>query len=83
MIVKVLGAGCSSCAALETNTKKALEKLGLEAQVIKVSDIQDILDYGVMSFPALVIDEQVVMYGQNPTLDELVDLFKNHNKSSH
>ena len=80
MIVKILGAGCSSCAMLENNTKEALKKLGLDAQVIKVSDIQDILGYGVMSFPALVIDEQVVLYGQNPTVDELVDLFKNHNK---
>lgn len=74
MIIKILGAGCTSCTRLETHTKEALERLKLDAQVIKVSDIQEILTYGVMSFPALVIDEKVVMYGHNPSVEELMKL---------
>ncbi|HML19458.1 MAG TPA: thioredoxin family protein [Candidatus Dependentiae bacterium] len=76
MVIKILGAGCSSCAQLEKNTKEALKRLGSEAQVIKISDIQDILAYSVMSFPALVIDENVVLYGQNPTVEELMQLIR-------
>ena len=61
MIIKILGAGCSSCTQLEKNTKEVLKQLGLDAQVVKVSDIQDILSYSIMSFPALVIDEKIVI----------------------
>lgn len=78
MVIKILGAGCSSCANLEKDTKEALKRLGSNAQVIKVSDIQDILAYSVMSFPALVIDEKVVMYGYNPTVDELMKLISDN-----
>jgi small redox-active disulfide protein 2 len=74
MVIKILGAGCSSCGQLEKDAKEALKRLGSDAQVIKVSDIQDILAYNVMSFPVLVIDEKVVMYGYNPTVAELMKL---------
>lgn len=64
MIIKVLGSGCASCKKLEANTRKAVESLGIEATIEKVEAIEDIMAYGVMSTPALVIDEQVKLMGK-------------------
>jgi small redox-active disulfide protein 2 len=64
MVIKILGSGCRNCVALEKNTKEALNELGVEAEVIKVQDFKDIMEYGVMSTPALVVDEKVVSYGK-------------------
>lgn len=64
MIIKVLGSGCKNCITLKENIDVALEETGVEAEVIKVTDFQDIMAYGVMSTPALVIDEKVVSYGK-------------------
>jgi len=64
MNIKVLGTGCKKCKTLEENVKKALESAGKEASVEKVEDVQQIIGYGVMSTPALVIDEKVVSKGK-------------------
>ncbi|NTW71183.1 MAG: thioredoxin family protein [Eubacteriaceae bacterium] len=64
MIIKILGSGCKNCNTLTDNTKEALKELGLEAEIVKVTEFQDIMAYGVMSTPALVIDEKVVSYGK-------------------
>lgn len=63
MSIKILGSGCKNCVTLTENTEKALEELEMEAEVVKVTNLQDIMAYGVMSTPALVIDEKVVSYG--------------------
>lgn len=64
MIIKILGSGCRNCVTLAENTKKALEELGMEAQIVKVTDFAEISAYGVMSTPALVVDEKVVSFGK-------------------
>lgn len=64
MLIKILGSGCKSCEVLTDNTKTALEEMGLEAEVIKVTDFKEIMAYGVMSTPTLVIDEKVVSVGK-------------------
>lgn len=64
MIIKVLGPGCKNCVNLSKNTEEALKELGIEAEIIKVTDYKDIASFGVMSTPALVIDEDVVSYGK-------------------
>ena len=64
MVVKILGGGCRNCVALTENTETALKELGMEAEIVKVTDFQDIMAYGVMLTPALVIDEKVVSCGK-------------------
>lgn len=71
MIIKVLGSGCANCKKLEENTKKAVEKLGVDATIEKVTDFKDIMSYGVMKTPALVVDEKVKVKGRVPSVDEL------------
>ena len=71
MIIKVLGPGCTNCKNLERVTRKAVAELGLDATIEKVDDFAEIAGYGVMSTPALVVDEQVVVYGRVPKAAEL------------
>lgn len=78
MLVKILGSGCSNCAALERATRNALARLGLSADVEKVTDYAAIAGYGVMSTPALVVGEQVVLAGRVPTTDQLAELLSAH-----
>ncbi|MTI66138.1 MAG: thioredoxin family protein [Firmicutes bacterium] len=77
MVIKVLGSGCSNCKKLEKNTKEAVKELGLDAKVEKVEDIKDIMGFGVMKTPALVVDEKVVLKGRVAKTDEIVTILKN------
>ncbi len=74
MLIKVLGSGCANCHTLERLTRHALDELGLTAEVEQVTDYPAIAGYGVMSTPALVIDDQVVLAGRVPTLAQVRDL---------
>ncbi|MEX2623113.1 MAG: thioredoxin family protein [Acidimicrobiia bacterium] len=74
MEIKVLGSGCANCKALEARTVAALDSLGLEAAIEKVTDFAQIVTYDVMSTPALVIDAKVVLVGRVPSVDELRSL---------
>ena len=74
MIIKILGAGCANCKRLEANAKQALDTLGLEATVEKVTDYGDIASYGVMRTPGLVVDEQVLVSGRVPDAAEITRL---------
>jgi len=76
MKIKVLGSGCPNCKILEANTKKALEELKIKADVEKVTDIAKIMEYGIMSTPALIIDEKVVSYGKVLSSNEIKKLLK-------
>ena len=76
MKIKVLGSGCPNCKILEANTKKALEELKIKADVEKVTDIAKIMEYGIMSTPALIIDEKVVSYGKVLSPNEIKKLLK-------
>ncbi|TYC85200.1 thioredoxin family protein [Acetobacterium wieringae] len=71
MIIKVLGTGCKNCKKTEENTKEALAELGIEATVEKVEKMEDIIAYGVMKTPALVIDEKVVVMGRIPSVKDI------------
>jgi small redox-active disulfide protein 2 len=74
MDIKILGTGCVNCKNLETNTRKALEDLGLSVEIGKVTDPGEIASWGVMSTPALVIDDEVVLSGRVPPADQIKQL---------
>ena len=74
MIIKVLGPGCTNCKNLERVTREAVDGLGIEATIEKVEDYPTIVGYGVMSTPALVVDEQVVVSGRVPKATEVREL---------
>ena len=67
MHVKILGPGCANCHALEQLTRQALADLHATAEITTITDYPTILGYGIMSTPALVIDEQVVLSGRLPS----------------
>ncbi|WP_326907395.1 thioredoxin family protein [Sedimentibacter sp. MB31-C6] len=64
MVIKILGSGCKNCIALKKNTEDAVKELGIEAEIVKIEDMKDIVSYGVLQTPALVIDEKVVSFGK-------------------
>ena len=64
MKIEILGTGCPKCKQLEANTRKALEETGKNAEIVKVTDINKIVEYGVMSTPAIVVDGKVKSYGK-------------------
>lgn len=70
-IIKVLGTGCSKCKSTVANVNEAIKQSGIEAEVIKIEDIKEIMKYNVMSTPAVVIDEEVKTKGKIPTVEEL------------
>ena len=74
MIIKVLGPGCNNCKTLERVTREAVDALGVDATIEKVEDYPTIVGYGVMSTPALVVDEKLVLSGRVPKVAEVRDL---------
>ncbi|CDF58388.1 thioredoxin family protein [Thermobrachium celere] len=80
MQIKILGSGCANCKKLEANAKEAVKELGVEAEVIKVEDFKDIMKYGVMRTPAIVINEKVKMFGKVCTVEEIKNYIKDEMK---
>jgi small redox-active disulfide protein 2 len=74
MVIKILGSGCSNCAKLEALACQASDQLGLNAEIVKVTDMAEIMRYGVMSTPALVVDEELKFSGRVPKLEEVVSI---------
>jgi small redox-active disulfide protein 2 len=66
MIVKILGTGCAKCKKLEETVKNVVQKNNILANIEKITQIEDIMKYGIMMTPALVINEKVKCYGQLP-----------------
>jgi len=74
MDIKVLGSGCAKCAQLEAAARAAADRLGIEATVEKVTDPAEIASWGVMTTPALVVDDEVVSSGRVPAEEEVAAL---------
>ena len=77
LTIKVLGSGCSNCKKVEAIARQAVEMMGLEADVIKVTDYSQIMEYNILSTPGLVINEQVVSSGRIPTPAEVTTWLAN------
>ena len=76
MKIEILGTGCAKCKALEESAKQAIAKIGGFHEVKKVEDIVEIMNYGVMSTPALVVDGKVLSTGKILTPDQIIELIK-------
>lgn len=76
MKIKILGPGCHNCVTLERVTREAVETLGVDAEIEKVTDYAAIAGYGVMSTPGLVVDDEVVLYGRVPTARHVRELLE-------
>ena len=76
MKIEVLGTGCAKCKATEKVVRKAVEELGIQAEVVKIEDLQDIIDRGIMMTPAVIINGDVKIVGHTPTVEEIKKLIK-------
>ena len=74
MEVKILGAGCPNCKRLEKTARQALDEMGVEATVTKVTNFGDIMAYNIIATPGLVIDEKVVSSGRVPSKAEVTSM---------
>ncbi len=81
MNIKILGSCCSKCDTLKSLTETALKELAFEAAVEKITDIEKIISYNVLSLPALVINEKVIIAGKVPAISELKDILKKYNET--
>ncbi len=70
--IKVLGTGCPKCKQLDKAVREVVAENSIDAEVTKVEDIVEIMNYGIMSTPALVIDNKVVIKGYVPSKDEIL-----------
>lgn len=76
MNIKILGSGCKSCKTLYEETKKAVSEGNLSAEVAYITDMEKVMSYGVMSMPALVVDEKVVSTGKVLKSKDIQNLLK-------
>ncbi len=73
MTIKILGSGCPNCQTLINQTKEAIAKANLKDVIVEhVSDINQIIEYGVMSVPALIVDEEIKSTGRIPSVEEIL-----------
>lgn len=79
MEIKILGTGCPKCKALEANARDAVKQAGIDAQIEKVTDLDKIMDLGVMMTPGLVINGEVKSIGKVPGVPEITELLKGAN----
>lgn len=69
--IQILGTGCSRCRDLTANAEKAVQELGIQAEIEKVTEIQDIISFHILMTPGLVIDGQVKAAGRIPSVEEI------------
>jgi small redox-active disulfide protein 2 len=76
MEIKVLGTGCNNCKKTKAVVGEAIQELGIAATLTEVQDIPSIMAYGVMSTPAIVIDEKVVSTGKVPAKSQVIQMIR-------
>ena len=78
MKIQILGTGCPKCRTLESNAKEALTETTFDADIIKVTDINEIMEFGVMMTPALAIDGEVKSSGKILTKTQIIDILNKY-----
>lgn len=76
MKIEILGTGCPKCKTTEKIVRKAVEELGIKAEIVKVEDLQKIIDRGVMMTPAVFVDGEAKIVGHVPSADEIKKLLQ-------
>jgi small redox-active disulfide protein 2 len=76
MKIQILGSGCKKCKQLEQNAQEAVQALGVEAEVVKITEMAEIMNMGVMMTPALAIDDDVKTVGKVLSKDQVIDVIK-------
>jgi small redox-active disulfide protein 2 len=76
MKISILGTGCAKCEKLHESARRALDELGLDAELEKISGIQEIMAFGVMMTPALAIDGEVKVVGKVPSVEEIKEMLR-------
>ena len=76
MKIEILGTGCPKCKKLAEIVEQAIKESGIEAKITKITEINEIMNYGVMITPALVIDGEVKIAGKIPSLEEIKNWLK-------
>jgi small redox-active disulfide protein 2 len=79
MKIEILGIGCPKCKKLNQLTEEVINELGVSAEITKVTDLNKIIDYGVMLTPALVINGEVKVAGRVPSKEEITEWIKGNN----
>ncbi len=77
MKIEILGTGCPKCKKVAELAKQAIKEEGVEAEIMKITDIKEIMNYGVMMTPALAIDGEVKSVGKIPSIEEIKNWLKN------
>jgi small redox-active disulfide protein 2 len=72
MIIKILGAGCAKCNKLHQKVSEVVTKNNITAEVVKVEDLNEMMKYGIMMTPALVINEHLKIYGNIPKDEQIL-----------
>jgi len=76
MTIKILGTGCSKCKKLEDTVREVMQKNNIQGEIIKVTQLDDIMKYGIMMTPGLVINEKVKSYGNIPKEEQILEWLK-------
>lgn len=77
-VIKVLGTGCSKCKTMESTVREVVAENNFPFEVVKVDDIMQIMNFGVLSTPGLVIDEKVMISGRTASKEEVKKLIEKH-----
>lgn len=75
-IIKVVGSGCPKCNKLTENVAKAADELGLDYQIIKVTDLMEIAETGIMQTPGLIVNDKIVVTGKVPGVNKLKEMLE-------
>lgn len=75
--IKILGTGCSKCKTTANLVKEVVNEQNIDAEIIKIEDIMEIMEYNVITTPAIIVDEKIVIKGRIPSKKELEELFEN------